>query len=151
MIPRDGTEDVRTMNDYELAGVETITRGICIRDGHILLCRAKGGATTYLPGGHIEFGETGRMALAREIREELGATARIGAFRGVVENSFLQKGKPHAEINLVYDMDIPDLPRTPAAHEDWLAFEWRPLGQLDDLLPAAFRTLSTNPTCRFEP
>lgn len=139
------------MNDYELAGVEVIARGICLREGRVLLCRAKEGRTTYLPGGHIEFGETGRTALAREIKEELGATATVGAFRGVVENAFLQNGKPHAEINLVYDMEIPDLPTDLHAREAWLTFEWRALDQLDDLLPASFRALENNPTCRFEP
>ena len=84
--------------------VETIARGVCIRDGKVLLCRAKGGKTTYLPGGHIEFGETGAVALVREIREELGVDSTCGEFLGVVENSFLQHGRPHAEINLVYKL-----------------------------------------------
>ena len=53
------------LKEYELAGIETIARGVCIVDGKILLCRAKGGKSTYLPGGHIEFGETGREALVR--------------------------------------------------------------------------------------
>ena len=129
------------MEEYELAGIETIARGVCVRDGKILLCRAKGGSTTYLPGGHIEFGETGRQALAREVKEELGADAKTGRFLGVVENSFLQHGKPHAEINLVYELQLP--PETAAkACEDWIEFEWRDLTRLDDLLPEAFRSLS---------
>ena len=55
-----------TFPEYELAGIETIARGVCVQNGKVLLCRAKGGATTYLPGGHIEFGEKGCAALARE-------------------------------------------------------------------------------------
>ncbi|MBQ6136426.1 MAG: NUDIX domain-containing protein, partial [Kiritimatiellae bacterium] len=94
------------MEEYELAGIETIARGVCVRDGKILLCRAKGGASTYLPGGHIEFGETGREALVREMREETGLESSTGRFLGVVENSFLQHGKPHAEINLVYELEL---------------------------------------------
>ena len=94
------------MKEYELAGIETIARGVCVVDGKILLCRAKGGTTTYLPGGHIEFGETGRQALVREIKEELGLESSTGAFLGVVENSFIQHGKPHAEINLVYQLAL---------------------------------------------
>ena len=141
--------------EYELAGIETIARGVCIVDGHLLLCRAKGGATSYLPGGHVEFGETGRQALVREVREELGAASETGAFLGCVENSFLQHGKPHAEINLVYELRIPGLRGAdglppPVAREDWIEFEWRPLSDLGDLLPAAFRVLGENPSARFE-
>ena len=137
------------MNEYELAGIETIARGVCVIDGKILLCKAKGGKTTYLPGGHIEFGETGRQALVREIREELGLDSTTGAFLGVVENSFMQHGKPHAEINLVYELSLAE--GDVRAREDWIEFEWRPLSDLGDLLPETFRKLGTDPSARFEP
>ena len=138
------------LKEYELAGIEVIARGVCVQDGKILLCRAKGGATTYLPGGHIEFGETGRQALVREVKEELGVDAETGAFLGVVENAFQQHGKPHAEINLVYELKLPVT--TPArALEDWIEFEWRDIAHIDDLLPATFRRLSTDYTTPFVP
>ena len=138
------------MNEYELAGIETIARGVCLREGRLLLCRAKGGATTYLPGGHIEFGETGRQALVREVKEELGLDAQTGKFLGVVENAFTQHGKPHAEINLVYELILPSDAEI-AAREDWIAFEWRDRSDLGDLLPAAFRRLGTDAATPFVP
>ena len=138
------------MKEYELAGIETIARGVCVRDGKVLLCRAKGGKSTYLPGGHIEFGETGRQALVREVKEELGVASEAGVFLGAVENSFQQHGKPHAEINLVYELkiDAADI----KSQEDWIEFEWCDLGQLDaaNLLPETFRSLSRWPSVRFE-
>ena len=138
------------MNEYELAGIEIIARGVCVQEGKILLCRAKGGATTYLPGGHVEFGETGRQALVREVKEEMGVDAETGAFLGVVENAFKQHGKPHAEVNLVYELKVPSA--TPArACEDWIEFEWRDLAHLDDLLPTEFRRLSVDCTTPFAP
>ena len=138
------------MNEYELAGIEIIARGVCVQEGKILLCRAKGGATTYLPGGHVEFGETGRQALVREVKEEMGVDAETGAFLGVVENAFEQHGKPHAEVNLVYELKVPSA--TPArACEDWIEFEWRDLAHLDDLLPTVFRRLSEDCTTPFTP
>ena len=138
------------LKEYELAGIETIVRGVCVKDGKVLLCRAKGGKSTYLPGGHIEFGETGREALVREVKEELGIASSAGAFLGVVENAFLQHGKPHAEINLVYEMKIDDA--DVKSQEDWIEFEWCDLGQLDaaKLLPEIFRSLSRWPDVRFE-
>ena len=154
------------LKEYELAGIETIARGVCVRDGKLLLCRAKGGSSTYLPGGHIEFGETGRQALVREVKEELGVESSTGQFLGVVENAFLQHGKPHAEINLVYELTLGTgngglaawrlggLGELPAlnSQEDWIEFEWCDLNRLDEanLLPPVFRSLSAWPDVRFE-
>ena len=155
------------LKEYELAGIETIARGVCVRDGKLLLCRAAGGSSTYLPGGHIEFGETGRQALVREVKEELGVESSTGQFLGVVENSFLQHGKPHAEINLVYELRLGNGERGTGtgergmgngelppikSQEDWIEFEWCDLNRLDEanLLPPAFRSLSAWPDVRFE-
>lgn len=118
--------------------IETIARGVAVKDGKVLLCRAKGGKSTYLPGGHIEFGETGAVALVREIKEELGADSRAGRLLGVVENSFLQHGKPHSEINLVYELELLNLSEL-SALEDWIEFEWCPVESVAsaNLLPSA--------------
>ena len=115
--------------------IETIARGVAVRDGKVLLCRAKGGQSTYLPGGHIEFGETGREALVREVKEELGTDSTAGEFLGVVENSFDQHGKRHCEINLVYRLDLAS--DAAESQEDWIAFEWCDLAELPkaNLLP----------------
>ena len=140
------------MKEYELAGIETIARGVCVMDGKVLLCRAKGGSSTYLPGGHIEFGETGREALVREVKEELGVDSETGRFLGALENSFVQHGKPHAEINLVYELKLKDAPaETIRSREDWIEFEWRGLDDLTaaNLLPERFRDISAWPDVRF--
>jgi len=123
--------------------IETIARGVCAADGRVLLCRAKGGSSTYLPGGHIEFGETAAEALAREMKEECGIEVEVGKFLGVLENSFLQHGERHCEINLVYEMSLSRLPTTncqlpaPQSLEPWIEFEWREIGDLAaaNLLP----------------
>ena len=141
------------LKEYELAGLETIARGVCVRGGKLLLCRAKGGTSTYLPGGHIEFGETGRQALVREVKEELGVESSTGQFLGVVENAFLQHGKPHAEINLVYELKLGngELPSL-QSQEDWIEFAWCELNRLEEanLLPPAVRSLSAGSTVRFD-
>lgn len=143
----------KPLPEYELAGIETIARGVCTVGGRLLLCRAKGGKSTYLPGGHIEFGETGREALEREMKEETGLETRAGAFLGVVENKFMQHGRPHAEINLVYELKLADESAEVSAKEDWIEFEWCAPGDIDaaNILPEAFRALGSNPKARFEP
>lgn len=119
--------------------VETIARGVAVLDGKVLICRAKGGETSYLPGGHIEFGETGAEALRREVKEELGVDATVGKFLGIVENSFLQHGKRHCEINLVYEMELDGA--ASVAQEEWIEFEWWPVAEIDaaKLLPEAMK------------
>ena len=124
--------------------IETIARGVCVVDGKVLLCLPKDRSYSYLPGGHIEFGETGREALVREMKEETGLDATAGKLLGVVESRFVQKGEPHCEINLIYEMKI-ELPtaidgnrqQTVAALEDWICFDWVDCSKIDaaKLLP----------------
>jgi len=123
--------------------IETIARGVCLVEDHLLLCRSRKAGNLYLPGGHVEFGEKAATALVREMREELGMKVRVGEFLGCVEHVFRQAGQRHAEINLVFSMHSPRLaPRTtPVSIEDWIAFEWLPIDRLrqSKLQPAVLR------------
>ena len=127
------------MGEYEISGIENIARGVCVVDGRVLLCRPRKGGYTYLPGGHIEFGEKGAEALAREVREELGLVAKVGEMVGVVESQFVQNGKPHAEISLVYRMSLEGAGGLPEVKslEDWIEFAWWPVDRIGEanLLP----------------
>ena len=121
--------------------IETIARGVCILDGKVLLCYPKDRSYSYLPGGHIEFGETGREALVREMKEETGLDATAGDLLGVVESSFVQKGERHCEINLIYEMKVKvkgegEQWNVPSC-EDWICFDWVDCDKLDsaNLLP----------------
>jgi 8-oxo-dGTP diphosphatase len=62
--------------------VLTVVAAIIEHQGKILVCqRARGGRFELMwefPGGKIEPGESPAQALARELREELGVTAKIG-------------------------------------------------------------------------
>ena len=125
--------------------VETIARGVCIKNGAILLCYGKNGGVSYHPGGHIEFREKARTALVREIEEEMGLPSKAGRFLGCCENAFVQKGQDHAEINLIFELDVPDASpeKDPVAKESWIGFRWIPLADLEksDLEPAVLRSL----------
>jgi 8-oxo-dGTP pyrophosphatase MutT (NUDIX family) len=115
-----------------------IVRGI-IRDGdHLLLCKQKEGDYTFLLGGHIDFGEGAKFALAREIKEEIGADVSVGEFRGAIENAW----EDHCEISLVFEVehnltkDVTPMPASP--DEEHLAFLWVKTSELAEhnLLPA---------------
>jgi 8-oxo-dGTP diphosphatase len=123
--------------------IEILARGVCVKSGHLLLCRTGKAKLTYLPGGHVEFHEPAAEALRREIDEELGLRARVGRFLGVVEHTFLQKGERHCEVNLVFEVEV--FGASPKKHtramEDHISFEWTPVNALrrSDLEPAPLR------------
>lgn len=123
--------------------IETIARGVCISDGKVLLCLPKDRSYSYLPGGHIEFGETGREALVREMKEETGLDATAGELLGVVESSFVQKGEKHCEINLIYEMKVEKLKvEKLKSMEDWICFDWVPCDKInaENLLPPEMKS-----------
>jgi len=61
----------------------TVVAAIIEHGGRLLVCQRKRGRNFELkwefPGGKVEPGETPRAALARELQEELGVHAKIGA------------------------------------------------------------------------
>ncbi|MEI6563831.1 MAG: NUDIX domain-containing protein [bacterium] len=125
--------------------IEILVRGVCVKEGKMLVCQGKGAANTYLPGGHVEWQEKATDSLKREMAEELGVKAVVKEFLGAVEHTFIQKGERHCEINLVFSMDIPALSpgKKPEACEDWITFKWIPLTALgrNHLEPYPLRTL----------
>lgn len=125
--------------------IEILARGVCVKDGKLLVCHTIGAKNTYLPGGHVDFHERARDGLSREILEELGVTAEVGRFLGAVEHAFDQKGERHCEINLVFEMKAEELDSSmaPESKEDYMGFLWLPIRHLSasDLEPSPLREL----------
>ncbi len=123
------------------AQIELLARGVVVRDGRLLVCRTGNAPIVYLPGGHVEFGETARSALEREINEELGCRADAGRFLGGIQHTFVQKHRRHWEVNLIFEMRVEGLHGGggPDAVEDHLSFAWINLSDLAaaQLEPAA--------------
>lgn len=112
--------------------IELLVRGVLVKGDHVLLVHSKHARNTYLPGGHIEFGESAVAALKREIREELGFRARVTDFLGAVEHGWVDTGGPNHEINMIFRMefDCPPPGKNPMSREAKIEFWWRKIGDL---------------------
>lgn len=89
-----------------MADFELIVRALIVRNKKILVCQTNGRDYFYLPGGHIEFSETMKQALERELREEIGAKVTETDFIGSIENIFHQNGELQHEVSFIFHADI---------------------------------------------
>lgn len=119
---------------------ELIARAIIVTDEQVLLARQHGKKWVFLPGGHVEPGESTENALLREITEELGTTARITGFAGAVEHAYTEDGTERRELNLVFTTELADTEET-TSHEDHLEFVLMPFAELanTDLRPSPLK------------
>lgn len=125
-----------------------LARGIVWAEGRVLLAHQKGADNTFLPGGHIDAGERAEAALIREIEEEIGRTAAIERFVGALEADWEENGALNHEINLLFEVSIPNLdPATPPVSlESHLEFFWAAPHELAtrNLLPSPLIACLTN-------
>lgn len=117
--------------------VEIITRGVLIHQGRVLLCKNIKHGYTYLPGGHVDFAESARTALNREMIEECGKGVEVGPLLLTTEEVFKGPKRTHHEINLVFHMEQLGGKATPPdevpSEEDHIGFVWADLAELIDV------------------
>lgn len=119
--------------------IHVLARAVIIKDGQLLVnINTKLTLPFYfLPGGHIEHGETAQDALARELQEELGFSTQVQKFLCTFEYSFVPNvpSKCHShEYNFLYEVRVPELQAgiVPVSPEDHTHFAWIPLNELQD-------------------
>jgi len=86
----------RNLGDQDIAAARKagldVVAAFMMREGKILICQRKAGGRHPLkwefPGGKVESGEDPRAALRRELREELGVDAFIGAEMDVYDVAY---------------------------------------------------------------
>ena len=109
--------------------IEIVARGLARIGDSVLVCRSLKGGHCYLPGGHVEFGESTEAALIREFQEEAGHPVRISGFATAMEQRFVQRGRERHELSLVFHVELQArtgasrLPQV-ASLEPSIAFEW---------------------------
>lgn len=107
----------------EAVNIEVIARGLCIRDGKVLLAYVKSDEYFFLPGGHVEQDESIFHTLEREICEETGLVATAGELVLVFEHSWEgKKGSVH-EINFIIACEVSDSTEL-SSNEPHLDFKW---------------------------
>lgn len=92
---------------------------VIIKDGHVLVCREDDDDYVMLPGGRIELGEDSRIALEREIAEELVLPAGIGDLLATSENFYARAGEDFHELGFFYTVTLPG--QGPTGVSPWLA------------------------------
>ena len=113
-----------------------------MRGEEIILCRVRDAEWFFLPGGHIEDGESARATLLRELREETGVSDyKITSFVGVCENIFpFKDGVSQHEINIIFKVDVPQEVQM-NTKEDHIEFVSIAVNDLKDykILPTALK------------
>lgn len=121
-------------NEFEICA-----RGIVSCQGKILVCSCKNKNHYFFPGGHIEFGENAKEALAREMKEELGVSVKKCLFIGTVENIYSEDNQKHHEINLVFEIEVDRI--SDQSKEDHLEFSLLSIDKFsqENVLPIALK------------
>ncbi len=121
----------------EAVNIEVIARGLCVRNGEVLLAHLKSEEYFFLPGGHVEQDESIFHTLEREICEETGLSATAGELVFVFEHSWKGKRGLVHEINFIIACEVSDSKEL-SSNEPHLDFKWVPIGDLNTIkfLPA---------------
>lgn len=127
------------------------SRAVIIQQNHTLLCKTTGLSQNFyfLPGGHIEHGESARNALTRELFEEIGFPFKIERFLGCLEYSFDPKVTTHAKCHthdytFIFEAscDLLSPDKLLKQIEDHIEITWLPLKlEQIDLRPEPLKTL----------
>ena len=112
-----------------------------VQDNHLLIHREASEPFWTLPGGRVEFFETTSDTVVREIREELGYSARVERPLWFVENFFDFRSESYHEIATIYQVCLndsqsfePEVDFEGIEADERLLFRWVPFSQLPNYI-----------------
>jgi ADP-ribose pyrophosphatase YjhB (NUDIX family) len=119
--------------------IHVVSRAVIMDKDHILVCKTCDLPVPFyfLPGGHVEHGESAEQAILRELLEETGKKFNVKRFLGCLEYSF-EPGYSsichNHEYNFIFEVDTPlkfgdSLPKLEAHIE----LMWLPLSTIGNI------------------
>lgn len=130
--------------------IHVLARGVIMVQDHILVCKTLDLPISFyfLPGGHVEHGESAGAAVLRELFEESGAHCTIKRFLGCLEYSFEPSHSSichNHEVNFFFEAesDVLKIQNPLACLEDHIELIWMPLREIAhiDFRPEPLKTL----------
>ena len=109
--------------------IETIVRGICVKDNHLLAYQNTNFGYICLPGGHVEFWEPMTDALCREWNEEVGCDCAVKKFLNFFEERYEDSDGKRHEYMFLYEVscDTLEIDKPLKQQEPDIALQWMPL------------------------
>ena len=111
--------------------IETIVRGVCVKDGHLLVYQNTHFGYICLPGVHVAFWEPMTDALCREWNEEVGCDCAVKKFLNFFEERYeCSDGKRH-EYAFLYETacDVLEVRKPLKQREPHIALQWMSLSK----------------------
>lgn len=125
--------------------IENIVRLIIKKEDKILLCKSNEQGHYYLPGGHVEFGDSLEKTIYKEMEEELALKKDDLfdiSFKNYLENTYGEGEKMQHEINFIFEAKLKEWIEI-KSQEDHIDFQWILLEEIDkvNLLPKNILTI----------
>jgi 8-oxo-dGTP pyrophosphatase MutT (NUDIX family) len=84
------------------SGIHVLARAVIVEDNKLLVTTDVKRNVSFLPGGHIHYGEKAHDCLKRELLEELGESFEINSLLGVIEDAWDFNGQLYHGVHLIF-------------------------------------------------
>lgn len=102
--------------------IEVVARAVVRNGPRVLLAQLVGYDYWFLPGGHVEIGESAKTTIHRELEAELGLDVTVIDLVAVAENQYTLDDEVRHELNLVFLARVGAIP--PHSRDPRMTFQW---------------------------